>query len=98
MPFAALFIWSWFTTKYIVTEEQIIIKSGLVKKHIFIKDIKKISKTRNPLVAYALSFDRLEILYGSYETELISPKNKLQCISLLKSKNPQIEIEKNIEK
>lgn len=50
------------------------------------------SNTKNPIAAHALSFDRLEIVYGSYETEIISPKNKEQFINLVKSKNPHIEI------
>ncbi|PGM91095.1 PH domain-containing protein [Bacillus cereus] len=92
IPLAILFSWSWFSTKYIVKEEIIMITSGPVKKRIFIRDIKRISNTKNPIAAYALSFDRLEIVYGSYETEIISPKNKEQFINLVKSKNPHIEI------
>jgi hypothetical protein len=92
IPLVILFVWSWFTMKYIVEEEVIFIKSGPIKKRIFIQDIKKISNTKNPLAAYALSFDRLEILYGSYETEIISPKDKEQFINLVKSKNPHIKI------
>ena len=34
----------------------------------------------------------LKLLYGSYETELISPRNKEEFILLLKRKNPGIEI------
>ncbi|OQR55441.1 hypothetical protein CDB3_18415 [Bacillus sp. CDB3] len=34
----------------------------------------------------------MEIVYGSYETEIISPQNKEQFINLVKSKNPHIEI------
>ncbi|MBJ8054785.1 PH domain-containing protein [Bacillus cereus] len=92
IPLAILFSWSWFSTKYIVKEEIIMITSGPVKKRIFIRDIKRISNTKNPIAAYALSFDRLEIVYGSYETEIISPKNKEQFINLVKSKNPHIEM------
>ncbi|WP_433771294.1 PH domain-containing protein [Bacillus wiedmannii] len=92
IPLAILFCWSWFTTKYIVGEETITIRSGLVKKRIFIRDIKRISNTKNPIAAHALSFDRLEIVYGSYETEIISPKNKEQFINLVKGKNPHIEV------
>lgn len=77
------------STKYIVGEETITIRSGFVKKCIFIRDIKQISSTKNPLAAYALSFDRLEIVYGSYETELISPRNKEEFILLLKRKKPR---------
>ncbi|EAL12501.1 hypothetical protein conserved protein [Bacillus cereus G9241] len=36
IPLAILFMWSWFSTKYIVGEETITIKSGFVKKCIFI--------------------------------------------------------------
>ncbi|QWG43963.1 hypothetical protein EXW31_06500 [Bacillus mycoides] len=92
IPLAILFSWSWFSTKYIVKEEIIMITSGPVKKRIFIRDIKRISNTKNPIAAHALSFDRFEILYGSYETELISPRNKEEFILLLKRKNPGIEI------
>ncbi|MGH0430892.1 PH domain-containing protein [Bacillus hominis] len=92
IPLAILFIWSWFSTKYTVGEETITIRSGLVKKSIFIRDIKRISDTKNPIAAHALSFDRLEIVYGAHNTEIISPENKEYFISHVKSKNPHIEI------
>ncbi|WP_242142369.1 MULTISPECIES: PH domain-containing protein [unclassified Bacillus cereus group] len=95
IPLAALLIWSWLTTKYIVEEDRIMIQSGFLKKSISIKDIKTISYTKNPQAAYALSFQRLEILYGAYETELISPQNEMEFISLVKSKNPQIQNKKS---
>ncbi|HDX9612177.1 TPA: PH domain-containing protein [Bacillus toyonensis] len=92
IPLAVLFIWSWFSTKYIVEEETITIRSGPVKKCIFIRDIKQILNTKNPIAAHALSFDRLEIVYGVHKTEIVSPKDKEQFINLVKSKNPHIEI------
>ncbi|MEF7657695.1 MULTISPECIES: PH domain-containing protein [Bacillus cereus group] len=92
IPLAILFMWSWFSTKYIVGEETITIRSGFVNKSILIRDIKQISNTKNPIAAYALSFDRLEIVYGAHQTEIISPKDKEQFISHVKNKNPHIEI------
>ncbi|HFK1681668.1 TPA: PH domain-containing protein [Bacillus tropicus] len=92
IPLAILFMWSWFSITYIVEEESITIKSGFVKKRIFIRDIKQISNTKNPIAAHALSFDRLEIVYGAHQTEIISPKDKAQFINLVKSKNPHIEM------
>ncbi|WP_342718575.1 PH domain-containing protein [Bacillus paramycoides] len=76
IPLAILFMWSWFSTTYIVEEETITIRSGFVKKRILIRDIKQISNTKNPIAAHALSFDRLEIVYGAHQTEIISPKDK----------------------
>ncbi len=92
LPLAILFMGSWFSTKYIVGEETITIRSGLVKKSIFIRDIKKFSNTKNPIAAHALSFDRLEIVYGAHQTEIISPKDKEQFINLVTSKNSHIEM------
>ncbi|MFU2030919.1 PH domain-containing protein [Bacillus wiedmannii] len=92
IPLAILFMWSWFSTKYIVGEETITIRSGLVKKSIFIRDIKQISNTKNPIAAHALSLDRLEIVYGAHKTEVISPKDKDQFINLVTSENSNIEI------
>ncbi|MDA1916887.1 PH domain-containing protein [Bacillus cereus group sp. BcHK140] len=92
IPLAIVFIWSWFSTKYIVGEETITIRSGFVKKRILIRDIKQISNTKNPIAAYALSLDRLEIVYDTNQTEIISPKDKEQFISQVKNKNPHIEI------
>lgn len=61
------------------------------------KEIRKISKTKNPLAAPALSFDRLEILYGSqFETELVSPRDTKRFVSLIKSTHPQIEVANNL--
>ncbi|WP_144561710.1 PH domain-containing protein [Bacillus mycoides] len=97
VPFAILLIWSWFTTGYRVEDEQLITRYGPMKKRIVIKEIRKISKTKNPLAAPALSFDRLEILYGSqFETELVSPRNTKQFVSLIKSTHPQIEVANNL--
>ena len=72
--------------KYIAGKETITIRSGLVTKRIFIRDIKQISNTKNPIAAHALSFERLEIVYDTHKTEIISPRNKEQFINLVKVK------------
>ncbi|WP_347269297.1 PH domain-containing protein [Bacillus sp. TL12] len=59
--------------------------------------MRKISKIKNPLAAPAPSFDRLEILHGTqFETELISPRDTKQFVSLIKSIHPQVEIANNL--
>lgn len=67
IPLAMLFSWSWFLAKYIAREETIKIRSGLVTKRIFIRDINQISNTKNPIAAHALSFERLEIVYDTHK-------------------------------
>ncbi|MFD0767784.1 PH domain-containing protein [Bacillus sp. CGMCC 1.60114] len=94
IPFAILLIWSWFTTGYKINNELLIIQNGPIKKRIPIKDIKKITQTKNPLASSALSIHRLEIIYDSnFGMALVSPKDKQKFASLLESMNPQIEVE-----
>lgn len=97
IPLAILFVWGWYSTGYIVESDLLTIQSGPMKKRIPIKEIKKISKTKNPLSSPALSMDRLEIIYGEdYSMALVSPKNKQAFTSMLKNMNPQIEVDNNI--
>lgn len=94
IPLAALLIWSWFTTGYEVTEEQLIIRSGPFKTKIGIAQIRHVRPTKNPLSAYALSIDRLEIIFEpDYQLALVSPKNKETFTELLKKHNPNIRME-----
>jgi len=98
IPLALLLGWSWFTTGYSISNDLLIIQSGLLKKKIPIKDIKKISRTKNPLASSALSLDRIEISYGEhYDMALVSPKDKSGFITYLKNINPQIELEKRLK-
>lgn len=96
IPLAILLGWMWFTTGYEVTNEYLIVRSGPIKKKIRLNDIKKISKTRNPLSSPALSLDRLEIIYGQFGIAIISPKDKLKFITLLKNIHSKIEVDKKI--
>ncbi|WP_416828303.1 PH domain-containing protein [Ectobacillus polymachus] len=97
LPFAILLVWSWFKTGYKINNELLIIYYGPIKKRILIKDIKKITQTKNPLASPALSMDRLEIMYGSdFGMALVSPKDKQKFVSLLKSMNPHIEVDSRL--
>ena len=81
------------TTNYTIDGNSLIIKCGfLLNKTIDIKGIKKITETNNPLSAPAISLDRLEISYGTYDSILISPKQKKEFIETIVSLNPQVEI------
>ena len=93
IPCAFLLGWTWFKTGYEVTPGYVTVQSGPIKKKIPIYEIKKISKTKNPLSAPALSLDRLEINYGQFGMALVSPKDKQKFISLLTSINSKIEVD-----
>ncbi|OKS85556.1 hypothetical protein RG47T_1002 [Mucilaginibacter polytrichastri] len=78
-------------TKYTINNDALIIKSGLIIKiDIDIKKIKKVIPNNTIWSAPALSSDRIEIFYNTYDSVVISPKNKKEFIEMLKQINPAI--------
>ena len=91
-------IWIWFSTGYLVENNSLIIGAGPLKQTIDIQEIKKITREKSILTSGALSIDRLQIQYGKYKYIGISPKKEDEFIELLRSKNPQIQIDDSISK
>lgn len=75
----AVMWWPVLNTRYIVTQEQLIIHSMFLTWTISRDQIQNITPTHNPLWSPALSLDRLRIDYlkdGKSKYVLVSPKNK----------------------
>ncbi len=92
LPIAGFIYWFWSTTGYLVADGYLVIKYGPIRKKVLIKEISKITKTRNPISAPALSLDRLEITYGKYGLAIISPEKQEEFIALLLQENPNIRV------
>ena len=89
-----LFIIHMFSTTYYTIEgDSLKIKCGfLYTQTLPIATIRKIESTRNPLSAPALSLDRLEIRYGTWDSVLVSPRDQRAFAQHLKEVNPTIEL------
>ena len=85
-------LWMWLTTYYLVDENNLIIKFGPFKKIIPLDTIKSVRKTTNPISSPALSLKRLEIVYGYYNSVLISPIHRDEFIEILSKRCKNIEI------
>ena len=94
IPFAALVLIPFFGTKYILTNEQLQVDSGLSVQKIEITDITYITPTRSMSSAPALSLDRIKIVYQDKEI-LISPKDKSRFYQEIQARNPNIVIDKS---
>lgn len=89
----ALLLWLWFGTSYRIDDEALIVRSGPFKSTIDIKTIKKLKDTKTLLAGPALSLDRIEIQYKTYDTVIVSPKDKIEFIETLLNKNNSIEVD-----
>ncbi|MEG9295041.1 PH domain-containing protein [Mangrovibacillus sp. Mu-81] len=85
-------LWMWLTTFYFIDENNLIIKFGPFKKNIPLDTIKSVNKTTNPLSSPALSLKRLEVVYGYYNSVLISPIDRDEFIKILYLRCKNIEI------
>jgi hypothetical protein len=89
-------LWFWLRTGYLIKDSKLQVIFGPFRKTVLIGDMKKISKSSNPLAAPALSVERLKIDYGNYDVILISPKNEQEFIKLLIKANANIELDENV--
>lgn len=87
------FIYLFKNTFYLINKSsnQLIVKSGfLVNIPIKIEKIKEIKSSKSLISSPALSIHRIEILYNTYDSVLISPKDLEKFIEELQQINPNI--------
>ena len=63
-------------TRYIVTDDELLVVSGPFRWRIARASIDRIEPTRNPLSSPALSLDRLAVHYGRNRRVIVSPRDK----------------------
>lgn len=76
-------LWVFTSTKYIVRKAELKIVSGPFSWVIPIESIKSVEETQSTITGPALSFDRLEIIYGEDKAIIVSPVDKMQFIQKL---------------
>jgi hypothetical protein len=69
--------WTFRSTRYEVTDREVIARSGPFRWRIEIDSIESIQPSRNPLSSPAMSLDRLEIRYANGRRLLISPEDRI---------------------
>jgi membrane protein YdbS with pleckstrin-like domain len=79
-----LLTWVYFSTRYTITGDFLLVKAGPFSWVIPIEDIVSVEPTRNPSSSPALSLDRLLIRYGHSAELMISPKDKTGFMKELK--------------
>lgn len=76
LPVAALVVWLFRSTYYLVTADVLMVKAGPFRWVVSLAEIESVTDSRNPLSSPALSLDRLEIRYSGDRRLLVSPKDK----------------------
>ena len=79
------------TTYYVIEGKILRVRSGLFYNKVFdIKIFRKVVKTNSAITAPAASLDRLELFFNSYDSVVISPKDKDAFIAHILSLNSGI--------
>lgn len=80
-------------TNYRIKDDVLFIKSSFFfNETLPIKEIRKIEEVTSLLSAPAMSIKRLELFYATYDSLLISPKNKKEFIEVILAINKNIEV------
>ncbi|MDQ0340797.1 hypothetical protein J2S00_003637 [Caldalkalibacillus uzonensis] len=81
--------WLWFSTIYIVTDNELIIRFGPFKRVIPLASIKKIEKTYQQVASIALSKERYILHYNTYDYTIIAPENIEKFVQVINEKRTQ---------
>jgi hypothetical protein len=73
---AGLPVWLLLTTRYVLSADALKVTSGPFRWTVRIADIKSVTPTRSMISSPALSLQRLEIRYGTYQSVIISPADR----------------------
>ena len=85
----AFIVWTYRGTRYLVTDREVIARSGPFRWRIEIAGIESIRPSRSPLSSPAMSLDRLEIRYGGGRRLLISPKDREGFLEAVVARSPE---------
>jgi hypothetical protein len=71
--------------RYGIDEEFLVVRHGLIRQRILLKDIVEVVPSRSPLSSPALSLDRLKIRFGQgyFKSAMISPALKAEFLDEL---------------
>lgn len=95
---AALMIWMWMGTYYVLEDDHLLIRFGPVSKRLPYAKIRKINQTRSVLSSFALSTRRLEIRYNRFDLVYISPEEEDRMLELLRERCPHAEFVSDINR
>lgn len=78
-------------TFYVVADTELVMRSGPFRRRIPIASVTAIAPTRSPVAAFALSLDRLDLIYGQRGAHVqISPADPAAFVAALRGVNPAI--------
>jgi len=69
--------WTFRSTRYLVTDREVIVRSGPFRWRIEIDKIESIVPSRSPISSPAMSLDRLQIRYSRGRSLLVSPEDRI---------------------
>lgn len=90
---AAFVLWITFLTYYELEHDALRVRSGPFSWRIPLGQISAVRPTNSSQSSPAMSMERLEILYGSGRSILISPANQEEFLRLLQQRVPRLASE-----
>ncbi len=86
---SALTLWICRTTYYVVTADDLLVRSSPFRKTVPLKSISALRGTRSARRGPALSLDRIEVLYGA-KSLVVSPRDKPGFVRAIVERTPAV--------
>ena len=88
LPGIVLPLWVVCDTRYELTDEALRVRSGPFRWRVALRDVRAVAPSRSLLSSPALSLDRLRIDHGRAASLLVSPKDRENFLTALRSRCP----------
>ena len=89
---AALLVWNWLSTSYVVSSEALAVRCLLLRKSIPLQSIRTLRASRDMRSSPALSLDRIEVLADG-DSVLVSPEDQVGFIRATRIAQPSVAVE-----
>ncbi|MBP0726955.1 PH domain-containing protein [Bacillus sp. RG28] len=91
------FVFMFVNTRYVITNQDLIIWDSFIKRKIPINEINQINNVSDLISSPALSLDRIEIIHHQNKKLYVSPMNKVEFVKTLKTYNVNILLDERLQ-
>jgi Bacterial PH domain len=91
-------VWMFTQLSYIITDRELQVRGSIIRSTIPLSTVRSIRPSSSILSAPALSMTRIEVIYGSGNSVVISPKDEARFLETMQARVPGLVIERRMAK
>ena len=90
-----LFAWNVVGTSYVVSADALVVRCLIYRRTVPLSAVKRLTATRDPFAAPAMSVDRIIVEYGEYgdRSVMVSPRDRVGFVRAIRAHAPAVVLQ-----